>query len=164
MNTGQEPFQWFFSNQPSYKLFHSYLVHSLNNKRSHQHTDHIGGDKSYSEILKSPVDTKDCMTTTLSIQKKILSTYLSPVEFCGNDLPLSFSKYIGALVGHIGLTHWGRRRSFQNHFLYERLFCIFIQIPLMLISNGLNNNRSSIVQFMTWCPTDDKSLSEPMMS
>ena len=93
MNTGQERFQGFFSNQPSYKLFCSYLVHALNNKGSHQHTDHIVGDKSYSEILKSPVGKKIAWqllhSSSIPWWRHQMETFSALLAICAGNSPVS---------------------------------------------------------------------------
>ena len=67
--------------------------------------------------------------------------------------------------------------EFNNWFVYHRnaemIFnCIFlnknvwipIQIALKFVPNGPINNIPALVQIMAWRRTDDKPLSEPMMT
>ena len=42
--------------------------------------------------------------------------------------------------------------------------CILIQISLKFVSNGPIDNKAALVQVMAWRRTDDKPLSEPMLT
>ena len=46
--------------------------------------------------------------------------------------------------------------------LFLFLILILIQISLKLIPNGHNNNKTTLVQIMSWHRRGEKSLSEPM--
>ena len=54
------------------------------------------------------------------------------------------------------------RRHLQLYFPEWSIF-ITIQISLKFVSNYSNNNKSALVQVMTWCWAGDKPLPEPVM-
>ena len=72
------------------------------------------------------------------------------------------------------MRHWDILRPRQNgHPFADDVFkCIFavnenvwifIKISLKFVPKGSINNIPALVQVMTWCRSDDKPLSEPMM-
>ena len=52
---------------------------------------------------------------------------------------------------------------FRCIFVYEK-FCIFIRVSLKFVPKGPIHNKPALVQIMAWHRTDDKRLSEPMLT
>ena len=48
-------------------------------------------------------------------------------------------------------------------FMNEK-FCFFIRFPLKFAPKGPIDNKSALVQVMTWCQTGIKPLPEPIMT
>ena len=46
----------------------------------------------------------------------------------------------------------------------ETLLCILIQISLKFVPKGLNDNKTALVQVMSWRRTGNKPLFEPMLT
>ena len=51
-----------------------------------------------------------------------------------------------------------------NHIFLNENDRILIQISLKYVPRSPIDNKSALVQVMTWCPTGDKPLPEPMMT
>ena len=47
---------------------------------------------------------------------------------------------------------------------FREKFCILIQISLKSVPKGLIDNKPVLVQVMAWRQTDNKPLSEPMLT
>ena len=54
--------------------------------------------------------------------------------------------------------------TFSNSFLLIIFFCIWIWISLKFVPKCPIENKSALVQIMTWHRTGDKPLSEPMLT
>ena len=61
---------------------------------------------------------------------------------------------------------YGRRKADDTlkHVFLKQNFSVLIEISLKFVPKGLINNKSSLVQVMTWHQTGAKSLPEPMMT
>ena len=70
-------------------------------------------------------------------------------------------------------AHWGQDKMTAIFFLHMTFFkyiywkenvCILIQMSLKFVFKGLIDNKSSLVEVMAYCLTDNRSLPEPMLT